>query len=360
MEMMKRINNKKDLPTELIMEILLRLPVKSLLRFKCVSKSWFAIISDENFAKSHFKFSAKSNHRILCYGDDGLISSIHPDLLFHYDPDSAKLPLPDSLPVNVRIQGSCRGFIMLQEFPNLIIWNPSTGESRRIPYDHLSASNIELRILTDSFVFGFGYDDYKDDYLAIIVWSDVDGRKFLEYFSMRINKWQRVEVVLPSPAMDAAASSPGYYLNGAIHWDASSDSILAFDMIERQFFDIPLPEPLAKDYMSCCLELLGGFLCLCVWNESKKTEIWVMKEYGVQSSWTVFSISEGNFDPLYFAEGGEITGYTSNGGLAKYDKNGELIEYVDTEDWDFEYHFWMYSESLLSFPRNSALEWKEE
>ncbi|MED6212572.1 hypothetical protein PIB30_084716, partial [Stylosanthes scabra] len=334
MEMMKIMNYKKDLPTELIMEILLRLPVKSLMRFKCVSKSWFAMISDENFAKSHFKFSAESkNHRILCYGDDGLMS-IHPDLLFHHDPDSPKLSLPHSLPVNVSIQGSCRGFIMLQEFPYLIIWNPSTGESRRIPYDHLSASNIELRILMDSFIFGFGYDASKDDYLAIIVWSNVDGRKFLEYFSMRINQWERVEVVLPSTAMDAAASSPGYYLNGAIHWDAMSDFILAFDMIERQFFEIPLPEPLAKDYMSCCLELLGGFLCLCVWNESKKTEIWVMKEYGVQSSWAVFSIPEGNFDPLYFAAG-EITGFTSNGELAKYNNNGEVLEYVEIDDWNY-------------------------
>ncbi|KAF1877663.1 hypothetical protein Lal_00040381 [Lupinus albus] len=37
----------------LVHEILLRLPVKSLLRFKCVSKQWLALISEPNFCHSH-------------------------------------------------------------------------------------------------------------------------------------------------------------------------------------------------------------------------------------------------------------------------------------------------------------------
>ncbi|KAL1338449.1 F-box/kelch-repeat protein At3g06240 [Arachis hypogaea] len=359
MEMTKRVNYKNDLPNELIIEILTRLPVKSLMRFKCVSKSWFAIISNDSFAKSHFERSASSSHRILCHGD-GELRSIDPDLLFHKDPHTTKLSIPYSLSAYVRIQGSCRGFIMLQEFPDLVIWNPSTGVNKRISYDHLSPGNLESEIILDSFMFGFGYDARRDDYLAIIVWCDVNGRRFLEYFSVRINKWERVEIALPRPSMDAAASlsSPGYYLNGAIHWDTSSDSILAFDMIEREFFEIPLPEPLGKEFMSCCLELLGGFLCLSVWRESKKTEIWVMKEYGVASSWTVYRIPKSNFDPLYFTKSDEIIGFPSLGGLAKYDEKGELRECM--ENWNYEYHFWMYLESLLSLPSSSGIAWKEE
>ncbi|KAM7488734.1 hypothetical protein LguiB_026218 [Lonicera macranthoides] len=37
------------IPDEIIDNILLRLPVKSLLRFKCVSKRWLSTISDPNF-----------------------------------------------------------------------------------------------------------------------------------------------------------------------------------------------------------------------------------------------------------------------------------------------------------------------
>ena len=45
-------NNVVYLPEELIIEILLRLPVKSLLRFKRVCNSWLSLISDANWVMS--------------------------------------------------------------------------------------------------------------------------------------------------------------------------------------------------------------------------------------------------------------------------------------------------------------------
>jgi len=49
------------LPFELIIQILLRLPVKSLIRFKCVCKSLFSLISnDTHFANSHFQLTSST------------------------------------------------------------------------------------------------------------------------------------------------------------------------------------------------------------------------------------------------------------------------------------------------------------
>ncbi|MCI34852.1 F-box/kelch-repeat protein, partial [Trifolium medium] len=47
------------LPFELIVEILSKLPVKSLMQFQCVCKSWKSLISDPNFAKKHLRMSTK-------------------------------------------------------------------------------------------------------------------------------------------------------------------------------------------------------------------------------------------------------------------------------------------------------------
>jgi len=49
------------LPDELIAEVLSFLPVKSLVQFRCVSKSWKFLISDPTFVKLHLKRSASRN-----------------------------------------------------------------------------------------------------------------------------------------------------------------------------------------------------------------------------------------------------------------------------------------------------------
>jgi len=62
-----------DLPQNLIIQILLRLPVKYLIRFKCVCKLWFSLISNPHFANSHFQLTTQT-HRLLC------ISALSPDI----------------------------------------------------------------------------------------------------------------------------------------------------------------------------------------------------------------------------------------------------------------------------------------
>ncbi|KAI8561469.1 hypothetical protein RHMOL_Rhmol04G0342200 [Rhododendron molle] len=58
---MERWDLAPDLPHEVVYDILSRLPVKPLCRFKSVSKSWLALITDPHFIKSHLHQSMKSN-----------------------------------------------------------------------------------------------------------------------------------------------------------------------------------------------------------------------------------------------------------------------------------------------------------
>ncbi|KAI3867300.1 hypothetical protein MKW98_001734 [Papaver atlanticum] len=53
------------LDDKLLRDILINLPVKSLMRFKCVSKRWQSLIQDSSFAKSHLSRSKSHPPQLL-------------------------------------------------------------------------------------------------------------------------------------------------------------------------------------------------------------------------------------------------------------------------------------------------------
>ncbi|KAK7340705.1 hypothetical protein VNO77_21415 [Canavalia gladiata] len=307
---------EKNLPRELVVEILLRLPVKPLVRFKCVGKSWLALISDPRFAKSHFERDAAPSHRLLYlrnYGTEAL--SIDVDASLQDDSTAVALiprPLmswPRTTKSGVQIFGSCRG--------------------------QLSYSDVGQQLF-DSYeftlLFGLGYDASTDDYLVVVTWAEyrrprVDRAIRVVLFSVRTNSWKEIQGA-PIPYMYNPYQA-GLLFNGAIHWLAFrqyvvNDVNLVFDLIEKNLSEISLPDGNFTDGTFYNLRIVGGCLSVSYLRETS-TEMWVMKEYNVQSSWTKFEIPTMYIFPVCFAKGGELV-TTSYGGIMKFNDNGQLLE----------------------------------
>ncbi|QCD79894.1 F-box/kelch-repeat protein At3g23880-like [Vigna unguiculata] len=357
------------LPWALIIQILLRLPVKSLVRFKSVCRSWFSLISDPNFAISHFELAAASTERLL------LLESIVPEARsidfnapLHDDSASATLNLNSLQPEFYwdQILGSCRGFVLLDCGQSLCLWNPSTGIHKQVCHSPI-AWNMDVMFCT--FLYGFGYDPSTDDYLVVQASYDVNSEAVttrVEFFSVRANAWKEIEGIHLSYMNCCDDPRTGSLLNGAIHWlaysnDASRNVIVVFDLTERSFSEILLPEDLACQFDFCELRVLGDFLCVHVMGYHEcPLQIWVMKEYKIHSSWTrsvdvpVDEIPTKCFSLICATKNGDIVGRTDgDSGLVKCNNEGEFLEHRSYYDGRRGSQMIVYTESLLSLPYDS-------
>ena len=351
------------LPQELIIQILLRLPVKSLLRFKCVSKSWLSLITDPHFAKSHFELAAARTHRLVFFDTSSLITrSIDFNASLHDDSASVALNINFLITdtcCNVQILGSCRGFVLLDCCGSLWVWNPSTCAHKQISY-----SPVDMGVSFYTFLYGFGYDPLTDDYLVVQVSynpnsDDIVNR--VEFFSLRADAWKVIEGVHLSYMNCCDDIRLGLFLNGVIHWlafrhDVSMEVIVAFDTVERSFSEIPLPVDFECNFNFCDLAVLGESLSLHV----SEAEIWVMQEYKVQSSWTkTIDVSIEDIPNQYFSlicstKSGDIIGTDGRAGLTKCNNEGQLLEYRSYSNSSRGQHqVAVYSDSLLSLPCDS-------
>ncbi|RYR60251.1 hypothetical protein Ahy_A04g017327 [Arachis hypogaea] len=355
MEEKKNQNDKSKsihdiLPLDLIQRILLRVRVKHLGRLKCVSKLWHSLISDPDFAELHFHRSPASTNACISIGKRPKAYSVYLDALFSDGNDTLQVrevspPFDMTRSADVKVLGSCRGFVLFDRHPCLlVVWNPLTGSKKLISYSHILSrcKHQDFSRPSKFHLYGFGYDASQDDYLVVVAWQDMDDHDHFDGFSLRTNSWIDFDAALPNPLFGFDRNSFGLFLNDAIHWAQFSpkvykDAILIFDLKERTFSRISAPEQLvmfSRGYSG--LALLGGCLALYYRDfNSCSTHIWVMKEYKVHSSWTLYQVPCKVFQPLCFSSNGDIIGrdYTKRGGLAFYYHNHAL-----------------YTESLLPLP----------
>jgi len=366
------------LPVEVITEILLKLSVKTLLRCKCVCKSWLSLISDPHFAISHFQLAASPRLLFIArLGSETLSIDFHACL----DDDSASSQQPDFLcPRSYpEIRGSCRGFLFLDFYRDFYIWNPSTRVHKRIhlsPLTIASHSYFNANNRTFSLLHGLGYDVSTDDYMIVVgsykynytnpsVYSSID----LEIFSLRANEWEQIEFDSDLPYRNIASPQGGRrvgsFLNGSIHWlvynyETKSNVIIAYDLKEMTLSEIALPDDFNSGHSLRIYDLMvfGGLISVWI-VKSSKIKIWVMQEYAAHSSWTKtldFSFYPApGFSPVCFTNRGDIVGPVADGGLAKLNDKGQLQEYHSYGGRCFmRSEMAVYTESLLSLPDDTG------
>lgn len=356
------------LPEETVMMILLRLPVKTLGQCKCVSKSWRSLISDPFFVKSHLNLTI-SDPNTSKYSKLFMMYPFHsldyesPSSFEDVEDDEAIVDLgspPKEPDHGVVIVGSCNGLICLLYLPDsFILWNPTIKESKELPTLPFSPSYGDL------YFKGFGYNSSIDDYKVVrrAPSANANPNQFIvEVFSLKADSWRRIEDIKDSLVVEEG--DVGSCLNGALHWLGSSVAgpnktgvIVSLDLGTEEFREIPIPDCDNKNGTISfhTLGMINGCLSLLS-KEGRPTDvgIWVMKEYGVNASWTKLLVlpqddflSCGYLVPICFTSNGDVVMDDDGRSVVRYNHNEKTVRNLKVHSEDI-IEWILYVESLIS------------
>ncbi|KAL7121823.1 hypothetical protein ACP275_01G007600 [Erythranthe tilingii] len=257
-------------PSEIIENILLRLPVKSLMRFKCVSKSWEATISDPEFIANHLRQTKETKKKKKSSSDDDK------DLLLWVGKRSLFIIFPPSdsylreRPLTVLCY--CDGFVLVRRYlPDhqdiYVLWNPSSRSYRKIPCQP-QIHTLSGDDYYDDVAQGLYYDPLIKDYK--IVATDMKSRYSI--YTMGKKSWSHemkgMEIDIPGIMV---CCDNGSSFEGDTYWvlrtrtrecQIDENFLVCFDSKQEKFEKFPMP---IREYDNQCrffLTYLGDHLCL--------------------------------------------------------------------------------------------------
>ncbi|CAK8539348.1 unnamed protein product [Lathyrus sativus] len=391
-----KVRSNVHIPDDLAFSILSKLPLKSLKRFECVSKSWSLLFENPHFMnmlRNHFISNTRSD-----YGDTFLfLSSVDPplshaafyllsnegfenrikfDLPPPFQEDDSLLYILSSVCINGILcigQDTCRGRRMVNSF-RAVLWNPATSDFMVIPS---SPDENVLPYRSPFFNFhGFGYDHVRDDYKLIryisffsvtdededMPWEDKSYEPLLMIYSLRSNSWRILEIDMLDIRDFDYALPEGVYLNGVCHWLGTRDlygneaCLVSFDLSNEVLFMTPI----LSDINECCEFIFIG-RHLVVLNESVALisncfkaptfHISILGEVGVKESWIklfiVGPIPSIEY-PIGVGKKGDICLIQDNKELVWLDLSTQITKEIGVKGKSYACQIGIYKENLLS------------
>ncbi|KAK9285396.1 hypothetical protein L1049_024588 [Liquidambar formosana] len=326
------------------MEILSRLPIKTLFDCRRVCKTWRNLLSDPHFAELHVArspislllktFHMRPESRMLHLFDLQGANTGHLD-------DRLKLKAEVNIP-NFRfaLLNSCNGLLCLCE-PDysdnpICVCNPILGEYITLP-------KVKVGMRCCGAGFGFSHETNQYKVIRVLARMDAasDNKDYeAEIYTLGGGAWRSIGNALFSMW---CRSSFNTLVNGALHWlyggcdnPDNIDYIPSFHFGSEEFGAIPAPAEKLMGYLH--LGVLGGCLSICDGTNSDHIDIWIMKNYGVKESWSkdfvidnlIFERHNLDFyEPIMILNSGEILILFNHDAVVLYSHETKGFDYLD-------------------------------
>ncbi|XP_050135722.1 F-box/kelch-repeat protein At3g06240-like isoform X2 [Malus sylvestris] len=367
-----------ETPEDRMVEILSRLPPKSLMRFKCIRKSWCTLINSPCFVAKHLSDSVdnklSSSTCILLNCSQAHVCSeeswkqgvlwsvinlsIDGDEL-HYDiEDLTNAPFLKDDHHEVEIHGYCDGIVCVTVDENFFLCNPATGEFRQLPDSclllPLPGVKEKFGLETTLKGLGFGYDCKAKEYKVVRIIENYDceysdgEETYIEHtalphtaevYTTTANSWKEIKINISSKILSLYSYpySCSVYLKGFCYWLSSDDEeyICSFNLGDEIFDRIELPSRRESGFKLDGIFLYNEsitYYCTSYEERSRLFEIWVMDNYdGVKSSWTKH-LTAGPFKgiefPLTLRKHDELLMIASDGRATSYNSSTRNLKYL--------------------------------
>ncbi|XVF19686.1 hypothetical protein REPUB_Repub11eG0131900 [Reevesia pubescens] len=291
--------NDSDVPDWLLTEILLRLPVKRLFMFKCVSKRWFTLISDPFLASSYatrinnsLSLSTSQPWNLLfryLYEVRILPSSMIDDRVVMKQFQDFSLPgfslnfLPSERDSPIKILALSNGLLLCCESfywqKNYYICNPLMRQWIALPKPLQTLQSVAIGFIS------------KDDGYNVVRIPTVDDSSNilkLETFSSKTGQWRCSMVQCPVPEYYIKTDCPDVYYNGSLHWlEFRHSKIITYnpDKETKQLHLMNLPNEKESEHLSI-LGVSRRHFCYFEVTDTchgpRNLSVWVLSDYDAE------------------------------------------------------------------------------
>jgi len=381
----------KHIPNDLTFYVLSKLPLKSLKRFECVSKSWALLFENPNFMNM-YRNNFISNSPSYCDDTCLLLQEIiSPNSIEEHSvmymlsgerfENIVKIDLPPPFydyDYDIHILGSdsINGtFCLMQLNKHFLLWNPTTEEFKVIPPSPIDLVLPDLDHFWDK--HGFGYDHVRDDYKVIrcveldpdltesfsdnlgvvhtLILEDFFDAPSWEIYSLKSNSWKKLDFKLHVRKIDGVRA----YMDGMCHWQGGDrgsimgEYLVSFDLVNEVFITTPIPSYMNFDWYFELVHLmmLNGSIAFISNQRNTAFEISILGELGVKESWIkLFSVDllplierpiKSGIELIFFERKRE------GEGLSWFNLNTQIFEELEGKGQHVHYHVAIYKKNLL-------------
>ncbi|KAJ4763968.1 F-box and associated interaction domains-containing protein [Rhynchospora pubera] len=315
---------RDSMPSDVLADILTRLPAKMITRLRVVNKLWESIPKNSSFIEAHLERAKKyAKPFLLLSEEDNTITLINTDtwektsMVINGHDDKFNLP-----------NSCCDGLVCLtNKDDRSMILNPTTRECFMIPGPPIRTNLLEL-----------GFDSSSKVYKVLRVSNPkLDENYIWELLTVGSTLWREVGTTTGEDFFIG-----GIYVKGIVYWVAYKEgerSLLSFDFKEERLSSASAStcEPLRSDGYEQLLEVRGS-LGMAITREDitiyspdeeeyQLMEIWVMGD-GINSWSKKYSLAlpaEVYFEVLFLKAKKILLHNKEDNGLYYYDLENHLF-----------------------------------